>query len=413
MSHTPNRFNDRWPFLLASNFLAFSMWSANPEVIAPDETDIVPWDKDLAAPDLYPRPRVDAWLGAFVQPGGGQFGGLLKPGVPVWRPRPLFNGRIVFQTRFLYPQSEQADNFLYEVVQAEPGLLLHSPSADTGVPRPVAEWLRLGPTVSGDDAALALALATPSPSPDGHVVLAAIELTSEQGVKPDARRYGIWMCRDDWDAAGIHQLTADQSEMKRLFDDPALVDAEPAAVYARHFERFMDAVETPPAGEPPPIHLASGGTYTGPSGTLFGSSLYAAQFADAPGQLAAGGSTPHYVPPPPGSLDHMRIYASHRDRFDDSQRPRVPGKFELLFKAPVTGATFGAQVPAGIPTVLAGFDRNGRVLSWEGPNSSRFFAFAGDHYSAARLGGKHFCVGCHPGHSGLRPEDHRHHERLR
>ena len=87
--------------------------------------------------------------------------------------------------------------------------------------------------------------------------------------------------------------------------------------------------------------------------------------------------------------------------------------------------TFGAQVPAGIPTVLAGFDRHGHVLSWtndasdqpaeEGePNRPppRLFAFAGDHYSAARPGGKHFCIGCHAGHSGLGRDDHRHYERL-
>src|SRR5262249_55538545 len=123
----------------------------------------------------------------------------------------------------------------------------------------------------------------------------------------------------------------------------------------------------------------------------------------------------------------IRIYASHRDRFDDPQKPRIPGEWDLLLTAPVKGETFGVQVPAGIPTVLAGFDRRGHVLSWTSdpppapaqdgdpnpPSTPRFFAFAGDHYSATRAGGKHFCVGCHPGHSGLGREDHRHGERER
>ena len=36
--------------------------------------------------------------------------------------------------------------------------------------------------------------------------------------------------------------------------------------------------------------------------------------------------------------------------------------------------------------------------------------FAGDHYSLIGAGKKHFCVGCHPGHSGLTPGEHKHHE---
>ena len=76
-------------------------------------------------------------------------------------------------------------------------------------------------------------------------------------------------------------------------------------------------------------------------------------------------------------------------------------------------------MPTDVPTVLAGFDKAGRVVSWttnakDGRGrSASFYAYAGDHYSLARPNGRHFCVGCHPGHSGIPPVSHEHAERLR
>jgi len=64
---------------------------------------------------------------------------------------------------------------------------------------------------------------------------------------------------------------------------------------------------------------------------------------------------------------------------------------------------------------VAGFGRDGRVVRWESAAAdaagrrTAFYAFAGDHYSLATAGGRHFCVGCHPGHSGMPPADHRKH----
>src|SRR5262245_61894467 len=119
---TANRANDRWPFLLSDNFVTFSLWSRNQEVISPEERDIVPWEPGMKSP----RPPCDVWLGAFLQP-TGQFGGLLKPGLRVLRPRPLFNGRIVFQFAGAY---ENLTRYCGPTVaQAEPGLLINSPSA--------------------------------------------------------------------------------------------------------------------------------------------------------------------------------------------------------------------------------------------------------------------------------------------
>src|SRR5262249_55707272 len=125
-----------------------------------------------------------------------------------------------------------------------------------------------------------------------------------------------------------------------------------------------------------------------------------------------------FGPPPEGAVHHIRVYASRRDRFDDPVKPRRPGAWELLVEAPVTGNTFGALVPAGVPTVLAGFGKDGRVVRWTtGAKDSQgrratFYAYAGDHYSATRTGGQHFCMGCHPGHSSLSRADHEHKERV-
>jgi len=69
--------------------------------------------------------------------------------------------------------------------------------------------------------------------------------------------------------------------------------------------------------------------------------------------------------------------------------------------------------------VLAGFTQAGKVMRWttaakdsEGRQAS-FYAFAGDHYSAVRPLGKHFCIGCHPGHSSLARAGHNHAEQVK
>jgi hypothetical protein len=95
----------------------------------------------------------------------------------------------------------------------------------------------------------------------------------------------------------------------------------------------------------------------------------------------------------------------------------VPGAWELLIDAPITGESVGVRVPAGTPTVLACFDKDGKVAQWTTPakdslgRQATFYAFAGDHYSVTRPMGKHFCIGCHPGHSGLAKADQQHAEK--
>src|SRR5262249_11432368 len=124
---TANRNNDRWPFLTRANLITFSLWSRNLEVVTADTRDVRPHDPQhpgATAP-------TDAWMGAFTQAIGSHFGALVKPHAPVWRPRPLFNGRIAFMTHFAYPACDMDAETLppLQVVQAEPGLLQSVPSA--------------------------------------------------------------------------------------------------------------------------------------------------------------------------------------------------------------------------------------------------------------------------------------------
>ena len=111
------------------------------------------------------------------------------------------------------------------------------------------------------------------------------------------------------------------------------------------------------------------------------------------------------------------MYAARRDRFDDPARPRVPGAWEELAELKA-GTEAGGFLPTDSPTVLAGFGPDGKVVKWTtAAKDSRgrqatFYAFAGDHYSLASPGVQTFCVGCHPGHSGLPREAHKHAERV-
>jgi hypothetical protein len=82
------------------------------------------------------------------------------------------------------------------------------------------------------------------------------------------------------------------------------------------------------------------------------------------------------------------------------------------------GENAGGPLPTDTPTVLAGFGPDGKVVKWTTAakdstgRRATFYAFAGDHYSLTAPGGRHFCVGCHPGHSGLPGTQHKHAERV-
>jgi hypothetical protein len=415
---TANRHNDRWPFLMTSNYLAFSLWSRNQEVITADESDIRPYEMGMA----HATAPVDSWLGAFTQTVGGQFGALVKPHVPVWRPRPLFNGRIVFMTTFAYPSftRDAPDQPALQVVQAEAGLLHNVPSArPAGQPLPCQKNYRLLRGPAADAVGRPISLGTPSPCPAHHVLLAGAPL-EEGAAGPQPGAYGIYLAGDNWETDTPDPITAERAGLVLLFDDPDMVDAEPIAVYARQ-SRFWskEPMPAPAAASSVELLLAKGAAYHGPAGTLFNSALYAFQVGDLPGQQTDIGEGPIYDRPPANSIHAIRIYASRRDRFDDAVMPRITGAWELLANVPVTGDAASARLPADVPTVLAGFSQAGRVVRWTTAakdshgRQATFYAFAGDHYSAVRPFGKHFCIGCHPGHSSLARAGHQHAEQLK
>jgi hypothetical protein len=405
---TANRNNDRWPFLTAYNYIAFSTWSRNREVITADERDVRPFTPGKPAAT---RPT-DSWLGAFVQPVGTHFGGMVKAPLPVWRPRVLFNGRVVFMTGFdPAAWADGATPPVLRVVQAPPGLVANAPGAcPADRPLPHLEGGLVTPGPDRDGTGRPLSLATPSPCPGGNVVLAGAPLESGESAPPPGG-YGIYLAGDDWGGPS-------QPAPQLLFDDPEFVDAEPVAVYPRQVSGSATAGPVP--NRYAELTLADGRRYEGPAAAVLGNSLYDRTMTDLPGQHTDTGEGPVFEPPPERALDRIRIYASHRDRFDDPAVPRVPGGWELLVEAKVRDASFGTSLPAGSPTVLAGFGADGRVVRWETAGKdtqgrrAAFYAFAGDHYSAARPGGRGFCIGCHPGHSGMTSEDHtRHTERLK
>jgi hypothetical protein len=409
MPASANRNNDRWPVLLSSGYLAFSLWSRNREVVTADRTDVRPYSDGMACAT---RPT-DAWLGAFTQMPGGHFGMLCKPPVPVWRPRPLFPNRIAFMTTF------GGDNGPLTVVQAPPGLLTNAPSArspDHPLPRPDHDYLRRGP--DRDAGGRPLWLATPSPCPPDRMLLTGAPVSAGAS-SPEPGAYGLYLARDDW-PEGPAPASAAGIDLQLLFDDPELVDAEPVAVYRRDLKIQEPTDETRGQGTPPAELPLATGVYRGPMGQVFSTGLDTrTTMGDLPGQRTDTGAGPVFDGPPAGAIDHLRIYAARRDRFDDPQRPRIPGEWELLLKVPVKGGAAGTWAPTDAPTVLAGFDKAGRVVEWTtaatdaGGRAATFSAYAGDHYSLTRPGGRHFCVGCHPGHSGLPAASHDHAERTR
>lgn len=414
---TSNRNNDRWPVLLSTGYLAFSLWSFNPEVITADERDIRPYEPGLAS---RTQP-VDRWLGAFRQADGDRFGLLLKPDVPVWRLRPLFNGRLAFMTSLDEPGPPALDGQQpLQVIQAEPGLLTSVPSArpaDQPLPRQLSRTLERSP--AADQQGRPMSFATPSPCPPHAILLAGAPREPGNTAIPPGR-YGIYLADEDWHTETGEPASAEQIGLQLLFDDPDLLDAEPVAIYPR----FARGAEAPSRHQRRPalsatIPLANGTSYSGPAGQVFNSNLYLNLTTDLACQQTDAGKGPIFDGPPAGSIDHIRFYASRRDRFDDPVKPRLPGSWELLLQVPVEGIGFGGWLPADVPTVLAAFTREGRVLRWttaaqdSAGQRATFYGYAGDHYSGMRAGGQVFCTGCHPGHTAFGRADNDHAERLK
>lgn len=379
---TANRNTDRWPWQLSSNLVAFSMWSRNREVVAGDGSEIIPFS---AGDSQLTRPT-DQWQAMFLHPMGEQFGLLAKGRFSLFRPRALENGDLAFMAK-----GEPDKGIRYRVGVCPPGWVGAAPSAHPGdsqvpaTPSPA----RFFPTIHQDGKTIQLA--TPSPFP-GNAMLLAASLDETVGA------YALAL-------ASANQV--EQEFPATVFDDPDLADGEPVVVLPRVIQ-LPGVVKTQKMTPPP-------GQET--HGLIFATGLNYSAMGDLPGQKTDAGSGPVFPPPPSGLIQELRVYASPRDRFDHPDQPRVIGGFSLVSRLKVNSETANGWVPSGEPTVLAGFDARGKVASWlsQAKDSrsvvNHTLGFAGDHYSLVGKGRRHFCVGCHPGHSGLAPNDHKHHEK--
>lgn len=159
------------------------------------------------------------------------------------------------------------------------------------------------------------------------------------------------------------------------------------------------------------IVLEDGREYSGPSGYLENLAVLDAIRSPIPWQApSATRIDPRKNPlvPPPKNIHSIAFFAARRDRFDDSEQSRILGKFEKLLTAPIDDSgELQTWLPADpmTPTVLAGLDAEGKIATWMGKANdsagrpSRYYAYAGDHYSGTRVNGYHYCNGCHTGHT--------------
>lgn len=387
-----NRNNDRWPWIASNGYVIFSLWSRNREVISRDLTTIEPYTEGRDTATL----PTDSWLGAHIEPNGDFFGSVIKTKEPVLRPRGLANGNYIFMTSSEI--DENASSHM-TVVQAKAGSIGNSPSSlakESVLPTTSDTLVIPGPTHDQDGNPLQLA--TPGSYPGNQITLAAAS-GQKDGTWKDAS-YGIYLADEDWGQIA----TAESISLRKVFDDPQLVDSEPVAVTPREIKYNFQTLEIGDGRQT--VQFADGKTIDGPTAEVHNSAVSFAGNQDAPGQSTDGQEGARFNPVPKDLIETIRVYGSHRDRFDSPDEPRVHGGFELLIETPVEEDAFRFRIPPGAPTVLAGFNADGQIVSWqssaktEAGERTTFYAFAGDHYSGARPGFTHFCTGCHTGHSG-------------
>ncbi len=388
-----NRNNDRWPFLLGCDRLVFSSWSRVTEGVTHDRKEVKPFSEGGS----FAHHPYENWMASRLTPNGAEFGYAIKSAEPVWRPRPLFNGRIVYMTE------SPKDPGAIRIAQADWGYIRSSPSSlayETQFPDQ-GNALRLwGP--QKDQQGRELLCGCPSPSPENAVLFAG----ALKGQPKET--YALYQTHDDW--------TDGEAAVQLLFDDPNLVDSEPVAVYAREIQ-FVDndqAAVTTNRHKPESISFASGGKFRGPMGYLENLAVLLPVRSPIPWNDAKAGSRvdPQINPliPAPTMIKSIAFYGSRRDRFDDPNNPRIKGGFEALaVEALRPEGSLEHWVPSDplVPTLLAGLDSEGKIATWQGkakdPSGklATYIAFAGDHYSAAKPNGYHYCNGCHAGHTFL------------
>lgn len=403
-----NRNNDRWPWIADNGYVIFSLWSRNQEVISADQRGIIPYQPDVPTTTL----PTDNWIAAHIEPNADYFGTVLKLDQPIWRPQSLQSGNYVFMTP-LPGKETPHDSELprLTIAQAPPGAVTNAPSSlhrDDHLPPTFRDLVIWGPQT--DSQGRELELACPGPCPSGKIVL-AYATRNQQGQR-DYHRFGLAIADDQWSTNHSAQVSAKEIHFTELFNDPTYVDAEPVAVYQRKIDYEYHSLDQ--SNTDGTVELASGEVITGPTATVRNLDILRQNNQDAPGHemTLTTEAKPTFPAPPENLIEKIRVYVSHRDRFDAADQPRVTGGLELVLETPVKQRGFEFQIPCGDPSVLVGLDHDGNVAQWTGSADDsnrqppRFYAFAGDHYSGARAGFTHSCTGCHTGHSGtptLRP----------
>lgn len=389
-----NRNNDRWPFYLPGGNIVYSLWSRSREAVTHDMLDFSP----VSIGKTYlTQPINDRWMGARVSTNGAQFSYAVKTEEPVWRARPLFNGRLVFMT------TQKSNPSVFRLAQADWGTITSAPSSQ-GAGQPFVldggSSIIWGPVNNSEG--LELSAGCPSPCPEHKVIFSGCL------VNGSANSSAIYIVSDEW-AEGQLPCT--------IFDDPEMFDSEPVAVYARNIESTSTLPESPIAHlarRPKKLTMADNIQYEGPSGYIENLAVNDAIRAPIPWQssiLPSGRRRdPRQDPliPPPGIVSGIAVYADHRDRFDDINCYRIRGQWRKQMVLPVqSGGEFQAWLPSdsNTPVKIVGVDQLGKIIhsvgSVLGGNQKvgSYYAVAGDHHTFIRENGYHYCNGCHTGHT--------------
>jgi hypothetical protein len=393
-SLSANRNNDRWPFYLPGGNVVYSLWSRSREAVTEDLSELAHYSSGTKYLTL---PNDDSWMGARISTNGAQFSYAIKTEEPVWRARPLFNGRLAFMT------VQKSTPEVSRLAQAIWGTISSAPSSQRSGESFIKDGgasIIWGP--SKDSRGQEISAGCPSPCPGNNVLFSASISNAALGSS------GIYVVSDDWTV---------QQTPHPIFDDPEMFDSEPVAVYIRNIESTSFLPDPPIANlvrQPESLTMADGSQYKGPSGYIENLAVNDAIRSPIPWQsvfLPSGRRRdPRYDPliPPPGIVFGVAVYSDHRDRFDDINQSRIRGGWDKQMILPVqTGGELQAWMPSDIntPVKIVGLDQFGKILHSVGTTlgsnqqPGNYYAVAGDHHTFTRANGYHYCNGCHAGHT--------------
>ncbi|MCY2949412.1 MAG: hypothetical protein NTZ71_14665, partial [Planctomycetota bacterium] len=347
--------------------------------------------------DYLTLPNNDSWMGARISTNGAQFSYAIKTEEPVWRARPLFNGRLAFMTvQKSTPEVSRLARAIWGTISSAPS----SQRSGESFIKDGGASIIWGP--SKDSRGQEISAGCPSPCPGNNVVFSASISNAASGSS------AIYVVSDDWTV---------QQTPHPIFDDPEMFDSEPVAVYIRNLESTSFLPDPPIANlvrQPESLTMADGSQYKGPSGYIENLAVNDAIRSPIPWQsvfLPSGRRRdPRHDPliPPPGIVFGIAVYSDHRDRFDDVNQSRIRGGWDKQMILPVqAGGELQAWMPSDIntPVKIVGLDQFGKILHSVGTTlgsnqqPGNYYAVAGDHHTFTRANGYHYCNGCHAGHT--------------